>query len=62
MLFRKKKDVNIDEAIEFIKAQMKINKENIIKFKELGFATTELEKWDEIYKNILEILKSVRAK
>ena len=62
MLFKKKKDVNIDEAIEFIKAQMKINKENIIKFKEFGFATTELEKWDKIYKNILEILKSVRAK
>ena len=62
MLFKKKKDNNITEAIEFIKAQRKINKENILKFKEFGFATTELEKWDEIYKNILNILKSVQGK
>jgi len=59
MFFKKKKDIKINESIEFIKAQRKINKENIKKFKELGFATTELENWDKIYKNILEVLKSV---
>ena len=62
MLFKKKKDINIIEAIDFIKSQKKINKENISKFKEYGFATTELEKWDYIYGNILEILKSVEKK
>lgn len=56
---KKKQDKNIKEAIEFIKFQRKMNKENIARFKKYNMSTTRLDEWEKIYKNILKILKSL---
>ncbi len=58
----KETDKTIEEAIEFIKFQKNQNKENIRKFKKYGISTNRLDEWDKIYKNILNILKSVERK
>ena len=55
--FKKKRDKNIEEAIEFIQFQRKMNKENIARFKRYNMPTTRLDEWDKIYKNILKMLK-----
>lgn len=49
----------IKEAKEFIKLQIKLNKDNIKQIKDLGYDTTELKSWNRIYKNILKILNDM---
>ena len=51
----KEKDTII-EAKEFIKLQIKLNKDNIKQLKEMGYDISELKSWDRIYKNISKIL------
>lgn len=61
MFFKKKKiDTNINEAINFIKKQKKMNSENINKLKELGFSTSQLEHWDKLYNDIILLLKTFK--
>lgn len=58
--FKKKKDKNLDAAIEFIKQQREINKKNISKVSDLGIDTTDLKEWDKLYSIVIKKLKSMR--
>lgn len=49
----------VEEAKEFIKLQIRLNKDNIKQIKTMGYNISELESWDRIYKNIYEILDNV---
>lgn len=60
MLFKKKKDKDILEAIDFIKLQKKINKDNIKIFENQGFSSEKLKTWDNLYDKILKILSSIK--
>lgn len=60
MLFKKKKDKDILEAIDFIKLQKKINKDNIKIFDRQGFSSERLRTWDNLYDKILKILSSIK--
>ena len=54
-----KKDSTIPEAKEFIRLQIKLNKNNIKQIKKMGYDTSELKSWNRIYKNILKVLDNM---
>ena len=54
-------DDSIIEAINFIKLQIKLNKENIKEIKKLGYDISELKSWDRIYKYILKVLLKMKG-
>lgn len=59
MIFFKRKNKNIKEAIDFIKLQKSLNKKNIAKLKELNISTKELDEWNTLYNKIIKILDSI---
>ena len=56
----KKEDVTIDDAIEFIDKQIKINLNNKKKIKKMNFDTSILDDWNIIYLYIKEKLESLK--
>lgn len=62
ILHLNKKDVNLEEAIDFIKKQKKLNLQNIEKIKQMGFNTDDMNYWNDIYDFIIIKLKSMRRK
>lgn len=56
----KKEDVTIDDAIEFIDKQIKINLDNKKKIKKMNFDTSILDDWNIIYLYIKEKLESLK--
>ena len=59
MIFFKRKNKDIKEAIDFIKLQKSLNKKNIAKLKELNISTKELDEWNTLYNKIIKILNSI---
>lgn len=57
---RKHKDESLEEAISFMKKQMKNNKDYMEKVKDMGFSIEHLKEWDRLYLFIIDQLKSMR--
>ena len=57
---KKEHNVNIDEAIKFIKEQRKIQKKNIKRLKDINYVVDKIKDWIEIYDYVLDILYTIK--
>ena len=59
-LFKKNKDETLENAIEFMQSQKRLNKQNMKTIKNMNFAIDDMKEWDKIYGFIISTLKSMR--
>ena len=59
-LFKKNKDETLENAIEFMQSQKRLNKQNMKTIKNMNFAIDDMKEWDKIYNFIISTLKSMR--
>lgn len=59
-LFKKNKDETLENAIEFMQSQKRLNKQNMKTIKNMNFAIDDMKEWDKIYSFIISTLKSMR--
>lgn len=59
-IFKKNNDKTLESAIEFMKAQKKLNKQNMKTVMNMNFAIDDMKEWDKIYDFIISTLKSMR--
>lgn len=59
-LFKKNRDETLENAIEFMQSQKRLNKQNMKTIKNMNFAIDDMKEWDKIYSFIISTLKSMR--